>query len=78
VSATGGRRLAGLGGRLGRLRGGLLVQGRLELLLAGHCGRELVSVVERPANQRLAVGGPRPRCGRGGAQLGHPGRSSLD
>jgi hypothetical protein len=54
------------------------VQGRLELLLAGHCGRELVSVVERPANQRLAVGGPRPRCGRGGAQLGHPGRSSLD
>src|SRR5215217_2292680 len=78
VSATGGRRLAGLGGRLGRLRGGLLVQGRLELLLAGHCGRELVSVVERPANQRPAVGGPRPRGSRGGAQLGHPGRSALD
>jgi hypothetical protein len=58
-SASGARLLSGLGGRLGRLGGGLLAHGRLELLLAGQGGGQLVGVLERPANQRLAVGGSR-------------------
>jgi hypothetical protein len=48
------------------------------LLLAGQSGGELVGVLEPPAKQRLAVGGPRPRCCCGGAELGRPGRRGLD
>jgi hypothetical protein len=49
-SATDAWLLSGLGGGLGRLGGGLLMHGRLELLLAGEGGGELVGVLERPAN----------------------------
>ena len=70
--------LAGLGGGLGRLGGRLVTHGDLKLLLSGEGGCELVGVLERPAKQRLAVGGPRPRCCRGGAELGRPGRSRPD
>jgi hypothetical protein len=49
-SATDAWLLSGLGGGLGRLGGGLLMHGRLELLLAGEGGGELVGVLERPTN----------------------------
>jgi hypothetical protein len=64
-----------LGGVAGRL--GLGAHGRLDLLLAGQCGSQRVGVLERPAEQGLAVGGARP--GRGGerAQFGRPGGSGL-
>jgi hypothetical protein len=70
--------LPGLGRGLGRLRGRLIAHGCLNLLLASQGGHELVGVLERPANQRLGISGPRPRGGPCGAQFGRPGRSAVD